>query len=163
MADRNAREDVDDECDNTEDRRKGHQYVHRLAEVHTESRDVRCVAENTKIEKEDGQLGRPDGEFVQYLCPPEPLLKLAMQSAKSGEGWYHESSRQLFISKGRHDSTIASSSRFVCVREDFSDQIDRGHTQASDGALQNREQLRRRVSEKNSKPIAHQDSPWQLR
>lgn len=113
VADGNTREDVDDKCDNTEDRREGHQSIGGLAEVHTESRDVRCVAENTKIEKEDGQLGRPNGQFVQYLGPPEPLLKSATQPVKLDKGWYHESSRQLFVSKGRHDSTIASSSRFL--------------------------------------------------
>lgn len=78
VADGDAREDIDDECDNTEDRGKSHQCVHRLAEVHTESRDVRRVTKDTEVKKEDGQLGRPDGEFVQYLRPPEPLSKSAM-------------------------------------------------------------------------------------
>ena len=83
VADGDTRENIDDECDNTEDRGKGHQCVHRLAEVDTKSRDVRRVTKDTEVKKEDGQLGRPDGEFVQYLRPPEPLLRLAMPEGKS--------------------------------------------------------------------------------
>lgn len=82
VADGNTREDIDDERDNTENRRKGHQCVHRFAKVYSEGCDVRRVTEDTKVKEENGQLGRPDGEFVQYLGPPEPLLRLAMPEGK---------------------------------------------------------------------------------
>lgn len=79
MTDRDTRENVDNECDNAEDSREDHQCVHALAEVDTERSDVGRVAENAKIEEQDGQLGRPDGEFIHYLGPPEPLPILAIR------------------------------------------------------------------------------------
>jgi hypothetical protein len=51
VTDRDAREDVDNECDNTEDGREDHQCVHGLAEVDTKRSDVGCVAKNAKVEE----------------------------------------------------------------------------------------------------------------
>jgi hypothetical protein len=99
VADRDARKNVDDECDNTEDGREDHQGVYGLAEVDTKRSDVGCVAENAKVEKQDGQLNRPDSEFVHYLGPPEPLSMSVIRSKRSLEGWYHKSSCQLLISE----------------------------------------------------------------
>lgn len=77
--DRNAREDVDDQCDDTEGSREDHQCVHTLAEVDTERSDVGGVAKYAKVEEQNGQLGRPYGEFVHNLGPPEPLAMSAIR------------------------------------------------------------------------------------
>ena len=82
MMDRNTRENVDDERDDTEDSREDHQCIHTLAEVDTERGDVGCVAKNAKVEEQDGQFGRPDSEFVHDLGPPEPLPILARRLRK---------------------------------------------------------------------------------
>ena len=93
VTDRDARENVDNECDDTKDSRENHQCVHTLAEVDATRCNVGCVAENAKIEEQDGQFGRPDSEFVHYLGPPEPLLMLAIRlQASDTEIRYHKSS-----------------------------------------------------------------------
>ena len=90
---RNAREDVDDECDDTEDSREEHQRVHTLTEVDPKGSDVGCVAKNAKVKKQDRQFGRPDGEFVHDLGPPEPLAMLAIRlKVFDAERSYHKSS-----------------------------------------------------------------------
>jgi hypothetical protein len=121
VADRDARENIDNECDNAEDGREDHQCVYGLAEVDTKRSNVGRVAKDAEVEKQDGQFGRPDGEFVHYLGPPEPLLRLAIRSKRSLEGWYHKSSCQLLISESRHEGSVTIGSRFEKVREDVNE------------------------------------------
>jgi len=80
VLDRNACENVDDQCDDTEDGGEGHKSVHKFAEINTKRSDVGCVTEDAEVEEEDRELSRPDGEFVHYLSPPEPLFMLAIRS-----------------------------------------------------------------------------------
>jgi hypothetical protein len=163
VTNRDTRENVDDECDNAEDSREDHQCVHAFAEVDTERSDVGRVAENSKIEEQNGQFGRPDGEFVHDLGPPEPLLISAIEPNEPNESSYHESSSQLLIIESRHKSSVTIGSRFKEVREEVNDiaiilDVPRQATELS--------KIEKSLEKNVSGGLGSQeriDIPWQLR